>query len=246
VQKLGLGLLVTGILGQLSAILWTYTSTGPICQSNIENSSLPQAVTELDRVIENAITSIKTVLREGPSDGLISHADNRPHIPSSMADGVQFLAAGSDEERAPSLSSLEALAQNWAIIICGLVAIAGLLLAFLARKKTRVPQWHVFLTKPGSLLTLERRCLTCATFILHTAKTASSIPSSGIWVIEIALNTPSRHRALKAIQLMALPVARKENNFVVIGPYKKKQDAARILKDLSDMHGVRGWMVAGN
>jgi len=61
-----------------------------------------------------------------------------------------------------------------------------------------------------------------------------------------ALNTPSRHRALKAIQQLELPVARKENNFVVIGPYKHKQDAARVVKELSESHGVRGWMMAGN
>lgn len=65
-------------------------------------------------------------------------------------------------------------------------------------------------------------------------------------MIEIALNTPSRHRAKEAIQLLELPVARKENNFVVIGPYKQKQDAARIVKELSEIHGVRGWMTEGN
>jgi hypothetical protein len=88
--------------------------------------------------------------------------------------------------------------------------------------------------------------LTCGGYILHPKKEASSTPSSGVWVVEIALNTPSRHRAVKAIQQLELPVARKENNFVVIGPYKQKQDAARVVKELSERHGVRGWMMAGN
>jgi hypothetical protein len=245
VQKLGLGLLITGVLGQLSAILWTYPSTGPICQSNVENSYLPQEVTKLDQLIENTITSIKTDFSKNPSDGLTSYADNGPHVPDSMADAVQILAAGSDEEPALSHPPLEALAHKWAITLCGLVAFAGLLLAFFARKKTNVPQWHVFRSKPGSLITLERPCLTCGAFI-HTEKAASSAPSFGLWVIEIALNTPSRHRATKAIQQLELPVARRENDFVVIGPYKQKQDAARVLQDLSDNHGVRGWLMVGN
>jgi hypothetical protein len=88
--------------------------------------------------------------------------------------------------------------------------------------------------------------LTCGGFISHAAKAASATPSSGLWVIEIALNTPSRHRATKAIQQLALPVARKENNFVIIGPYKQKQDAARVVKELNDSYGVRGWMIPGN
>lgn len=102
-------------------------------------------------------------------------------------------------------------------------------------QKTIDPQWHVFRTVPGSLITLERPCLTCGGFIFHTAKPASATPSSGLWVIEIALNTPNRHRATKAIKQLELPVARKENNFVVIGPYKQKQDAARVVKELSEV-----------
>jgi hypothetical protein len=132
------------------------------------------------------------------------------------------------------------------IILSGLITFIGLLLALFARKKTIDPQWHAFRTVPGSLITLERPCLTCGGYIFHTKKEASITPSSGLWVVEIALNTPSRHRAVKAIQQLELPVARKENNFVVIGPYKQKQDAARVVKELSESHGVRGWMMAGN
>ncbi|WP_321141898.1 SPOR domain-containing protein [Pseudomonas hunanensis] len=60
------------------------------------------------------------------------------------------------------------------------------------------------------------------------------------------MNTPNRHRAIKAIQNLSLPIARRENNFVVIGPYKKKQDAARVVKELSESHGIRGWVMPGN
>ena len=131
-------------------------------------------------------------------------------------------------------------------MLSGLITFTGLLLALFARKKTFDPQWHVFRTVPGSLITLERPCLTCGGYISHAEKPALATSSSGLWVIEIALNTPSRHRAKEAIQQLELPVARKEHNFVVIGPYKQKQDAARVMKELSEHHGVRGWMMAGN
>jgi len=82
-------------------------------------------------------------------------------------------------------------------------------------------------------------------FSLAKTRPSTRVPS-GLWVVEIALNTPTRHRAIKAIQQLELPVARKENNFVVIGPYKQKQDATRVVKELSESHGVRGWVMAGN
>ena len=97
-RKLGLGFLVTGVFRQLSALLWTYTSTGQTCQNNVDNSHIQQKVTKFEQLFDD----------------------------------------------------------------------------------------------------------------------------------------------------LELPVARKENNFVVIGPYKQKQDAARVVKELSERHGVRGWMMAGN
>ena len=132
-RKLGLGFLLTGVLGQLSALLWTYTSTGPTCENNVDNSYIQQKVTDFEHEFDDIANKVATEI-----------STNLP------------------DEFTPSL------------------------------------------------------------------------------------NTPSRHRALKAIQQLELPVARKENNFVVICPYKHKQDAARGVKVLSESHGVRGWMMAGN
>ncbi len=60
------------------------------------------------------------------------------------------------------------------------------------------------------------------------------------------MNTPSRNRATKAIKNMQLSVARRENNFVVIGPYKKGKDAVRVVRDLNDSYSIRGWIMKGN
>lgn len=220
-------------------------STGPICQNNVDNSYIQQKVTKFEQLLDDTANKVATEISTNLPTG--SRLLRKSRIPDSTeVDAVQFLIAKPDETPVLTLPSLPTHAHKWTIILSGLITFIGLLLALFARKKTIDPQWHVFRTVSGSLITLERPCLTCGGFISHAAKAASATPSSGLWVIEIALNTPSRHRAKKAIQQLELPVARKENNFVVIGPYKQKQDAARVVKELSESHGVRGWMMAGN
>ncbi|WP_186353609.1 SPOR domain-containing protein [Pseudomonas mandelii] len=247
VRKLGLGFLVTGVFGQLSALLWTYTSTGPICQNDVDNSYIQQKVKNFEKVLDDTANKVVTELSTKHSDGLTPLEINGSHAPDSMEAGaVQFLIEKPDETPELTLHSLPAQARKWTIVLSGLITFIGLLLALFARKKTIDPPWHVFRTVPKSLITLERPCLTCGGYISHIKKEASSTPSSGLWVVEIALNTPNRHHAVKAIQQMELQVARKENNFVVIGPFKQKQDAARVVKELSERHGVRGWVMAGN
>ncbi|MGH8390249.1 SPOR domain-containing protein [Pseudomonas sp. ML2-2023-3] len=246
-RKLSLGLLVTNVLWQLSALLWIYTSTGPTCENNVDNSYIQQKVTDFEHEFDDIANKVATEISTNLPDELTPLAKNESRTPDSTeADAVQFLYEKPDETPVLTLSSLPAQARIWTIILSGLIAFTGLLLAIFARKRTDDPQWHVFGTVPGSLITLERTCLTCGGYIFHAKNAAPATPSFGLWVIEIALNTPSRHRALKAIQQLELPVARKENNFVVIGPYKHKQDAARVVKELSESHGVRGWMTAGN
>ena len=245
-RKLGLGFLVTGVFGQLSALLWTYTSTGPLCQNNVDNSYIQQKITTFEQLLDDTANKVATELSANPSSGLAHLAKNESPIPDSTeADAVQFLIENPVETPVLTLPSLPTQAHKWTLILSGLIAFTGLLLAVFARKKIDL-QWHVFRTIPGSFITLERPCLTCGGYISHAKKEASTTHSSGLWVVEIALNTPSRHRAVKAIQQLELPVARRENNFVVIGPYKQKQDAARVVKELSESHGVRGWMMPGN
>lgn len=245
-RKLGLGFLVTGVLGQLSALLWTYTSTEPTCQNNVDNSYAQRKVTELEQSLDDTANKVATALDRKASDGLALLVENESPIPdSTAAEAVKFLIEPG-EDPVPALSSLPTHAHKWMIIFSGLVTFTGLLLAAYTRKKSTDPQWHVFRAAPGSLVTLDRPCLTCGGLIPHVANDSSATPASGLWVIEIALNAPSRHRVTKAIKQLELRVARKENNFVVVGPYKQKQDAARVVKELSERHGIRGWMMEGD
>jgi len=246
-RKLGLGLLITGVFGQLSALLWTYTFTGSICENNGDNSYIQQKATKFERVLEEAANKVATELSAIRSVGLAPLIENQSRVPDSAeAAAVQDLLEQPNEIPALELAFSSPQLNRWTIILSGLVAFGGLLLTVFARKQTTHPQWHVFRTLRGSLITLERPCLTCGGYVFHGKKVGSSKPSACLWVVEIALNTPSRHRATKAIEQLKLPVARRENNFAVIGPYKQKRDAARVVKELSEGHGVRGWLMAGN
>ncbi|MFG0463637.1 SPOR domain-containing protein [Pseudomonas putida] len=246
-RKLGLSFLVIGIFGHLSALLWTYASWGPICQDNLDNSSIQQEVTKFEQLIDDVDNKITTELSGIYFDALAHLTQYESQMPDPIeADSLQLLIekpVATPEIKPPSSP---ASTHKWMIIISALITFFGLPLALFVRKKNIDPQWHVFRTVPNSLITLERRCLTCGGYISPPKNKASTIPTSGLWVVEIAMNTPNRHRAIKAIQNLSLPIARRENNFVVIGPYKKKQDAARVVKELSESHGIRGWVMPGN
>lgn len=53
-------------------------------------------------------------------------------------------------------------------------------------------------------ITLQRHCLTCANVVPPVGHTALATSLIGVWIIEIAMNTPSRNRATKAIQVHAI------------------------------------------
>lgn len=84
-RKLGLGLLVTGVLGQLSALLWTYTSTEPTCQNNVDNSYAQRKVTELEQSLDDAANKVATALDRKTLDGLALLVENESPIPDSTA-----------------------------------------------------------------------------------------------------------------------------------------------------------------
>lgn len=169
-QKLGWGLLVVGVSGLLSAFLWVSTVAVPSCQRAVENSYFPREMKQLVKLVDSLIASVSAGNNEKPSEGLEFSAAKASPVPYSTAETVQDRVAGSGEELTRALTPLQELAHQWALIVCGLVVVAGSLLAFVARKKTNVPPWHVFVTTPGSLIRLERPCLTCGGFTPPTRR----------------------------------------------------------------------------
>lgn len=81
-RKLGLGFLVTGVVGQLSALLWTYTSIGPLCENNVDNSYIQKNVTKLKQLIDDTANEVVTNLTTKYSDGLTPLAENESPYPT--------------------------------------------------------------------------------------------------------------------------------------------------------------------
>ncbi|WP_312602381.1 hypothetical protein [Pseudomonas luteola] len=122
VRKLGLGFLVTGVLGQLSALLWTYTSTGPICQNNVDNSYIQQKVKKFEQLLDDTAHKVATELSTKHSYGLAPFAKNEYRIPDSTeADAVRFSIEKPDEASVFTLPSLPIQAHKWPIILSGLI-----------------------------------------------------------------------------------------------------------------------------
>ena len=89
-QKLSLGLLVTGVLGQLSALLWVYTSTGPTCENNVDNSYIQQKVTDFEHEFDDIANKVATEISTNLPDELTPLAKNESRTPDSTeADAVQ-------------------------------------------------------------------------------------------------------------------------------------------------------------
>ncbi|OUM71008.1 hypothetical protein AUC60_25615 [Pseudomonas caspiana] len=61
-KKLGMLLLATGVLPQLSILLWVYPFPNPICQNSVNNSYTRQVRARLRQLLDHAANEIKTQL----------------------------------------------------------------------------------------------------------------------------------------------------------------------------------------
>ena len=131
-------------------------------------------------------------------------------------------------------------------VLAGCIALTGLFMALFLRDKKPV-KLHVYRIRENSLLNVRGVCQTCGELIGYAVKTGKQTTQNHkLWVVQITLNVPTRRKYMLAIQEMMLPVIRRENDFVVVGPYRQKQDAAQVLKGLSEQYGLRGWLIEGN
>ena len=165
VHKLGFGFLVTGVLGQLSALSWTTIPIESTCRNSVESSFIQQKVAAFEQLLDGSAKKVATAVITTLSDELAPLAHNGSRIlDSAKSAPFKFLENTPEELPVLSAASLPTQAHSWTIVLCGLMTLGGLLLALFARKKTIEPQWHIFRTVPGSLVTLESSCLTCGGF----------------------------------------------------------------------------------
>jgi len=90
-------------------------------------------------------------------------------------------------------------------------------------------------------------CFQCSALIKHSENKGRLVENAEIWVIEITLSSAlTRKNSAAAIKGMRLPTIRLENNFIVVGPYRSKSEAAEIASKLHETYNVRGWLTPGN
>lgn len=136
---------------------------------------------------------------------------------------------------------------QWVTILGGIIALAGLLMLLFYKKKKPRSKFHIYPAQRGSLLALENLCVTCNQVISFSNKTIKAVlPFQGVWIIEITITPENKQRSIEAVRQMELSVVRREHEFIIIGPYRQKQDAAEILQKLKEKYRLRAWLEEGN
>lgn len=127
------------------------------------------------------------------------------------------------------------------------MALSGLIIMVFRKKKLPVKQFHLCSLIPVVVPLTYQSCIQCKALIKHSKKKESLSEDTMIWVVEITVSSAvDRKKTLEAIDKMSLPLIRLENNFIIIGTYKRKSEAVEIIRNLHDVHNVRGWLTPGN
>ncbi|WP_158664893.1 hypothetical protein [Pseudomonas sp. SWI44] len=140
---------------------------------------------------------------------------------------------------------------RYLLIASGVMTSAGLLMMISRRKKTTnfTPDqlFHLCSVRAALVPTTYQQCFKCHAIVKYQKNIKALSKGSAIWVLEITISSASdRRKSAEAIKAMNLPVIRQENNFIILGPYKNKTEAAEIVRNLYITHNVRSWLSPGN
>ncbi|MGN7499241.1 hypothetical protein [Pseudomonas lactis] len=140
---------------------------------------------------------------------------------------------------------------RYLLVAGGFIGLAGLLVMFFRRKKmaSNVSEkpFHLCSLRPVLTPLSYQLCFQCSALIKHSENKGRLVENAEIWVIEITLSSAlTRKNSAAAIKGMRLPTIRLENNFIVVGPYRSKSEAAEIASKLHETYNVRGWLTPGN
>jgi len=140
---------------------------------------------------------------------------------------------------------------QYLLVAGGFIGLAGLLVMFFRRKKSASnvseKPFHLCSLRPVLTPLSYQLCFQCSALIKHSKNKNRLTEIAAIWVIEITLSSAlTRKKSAAAIKIMHLPTIRLENDFIVVGPYKSKSEAAKIVSKLHENYNVRGWLTPGN
>lgn len=249
-RKVSVGILASGFAIQLllsTRFFYSDSSciTAFISQSTVQNK------------IDKKQLQANEVVQQGNGFDDLSPLNKRSRMQASLPSRRDYLAPDSIDPERRAIDTHEKKQDHedsaakiffyiFTFVLAGFIALTGLFMALFSRDKKPV-KLHIYRIRENSLLNLRAACLTCGELIGHAIKTGKQTTQNHkLWVVQITLNAPTRRKYLLAIREMVLPVIRRENDFVVVGPYRQKQDAAQVLTCLSEQYGLRGWLIEGN
>lgn len=249
-RKISVGVLAVGVAIQLLVLAWFFSSGSSYIITCVKQSTL-QDGTDKKQLQANEL------VQQGNGFNELSPLDKRSSMQASLPLPKDYLAPDSvDPERRTIDTPEKKLDHEYSaapiffyaltFVLAGLIVLTGLFMALSSRDKKPV-KLHVCRTITSSLLNFRWVCLTCGEMVGHAVKTGKQTTQNHKpWVIQITLNVPTGRKYMLAIHEMGLSVIRRENDFVVVGPYSQKQDAAKVLTRLSEQYGLRGWLIEGN
>lgn len=249
-RKISVRVLAVGVATQLLVLAWFFNSA-PSCMMTF--ASQPTAQNGNDKKKFEA----DELLSQENSSNSLSSLDERSSMRESLSllkdnldsDGVDpepRTVDVHDKKKDHGHSATQIFFYIFAFLLAGLITATGLFLALFVREKKPV-KLHVYRIGEESLLSLRGSCMTCGQLVGYTIKAGKETTQNHkLWVVQITLNAPTRRKYMLAVQELVLPVIRREHDFVVVGPYRQKQDAAQVLTCLSEQYGLRGWLIEGH
>lgn len=139
---------------------------------------------------------------------------------------------------------------RYLLVAGGFIGLTGLLVMFFRRKKSvsnvSEKPFHLCSLRPVLTPLSYQSCFQCSALIKYSKNKGRVAKSADIWVIEITLSSAlTRNKSATAIKRMHLSTIRLENNFIIVGPYKSKSEAAEVVSKLHEVYNVRGWLTPG-
>lgn len=248
-RKISGGVLAAGVAIQLLVLAWFFISDSS-CMITFANQPTLQDGTDKKQIQTNEWVQQENGFNNpNPLDkrsSLQKSLRPRDHLAPDSAYPERRTVNTHEKNLDHEYSAAQIFFYVLTFALASCIALTGLLMELFSRNKKPV-KLHAYRIRANSLLNLRGACLTCGELIGYAVRPSKpTLQNHKLWVVQITLNVPTRQKYMRATQEMVLPVIRRENDFVVVGPYPQKQDAAQVLTCLSEQYGLRGWLIEGN
>lgn len=233
-------IIILGLVIQALVLVAMFFTKNTIVWCSEKNHGHSSSTLEINHA-ENA--SLRTLLSQ-------KFGDLQSNLGTLTSSKFTDLENTSDNADFRDINSMTVWLQ-YLLVAGGFIGLAGFLVMFFRRKKSASnvseKPFHLCSLRPVLTPLSYQLCFQCSALIKHSKNKNRLTEIAAIWVIEITLSSAlTRKKSAAAIKIMHLPTIRLENDFIVVGPYKSKSEAAKIVSKLHENYNVRGWLTPGN